>query len=136
MFKKIIGKLFKSEAEKAAERAAKEEEYFKRTSNKHYRPEDNKPKFSDDYFKSVDDDQPEKPKEQPKAQPTSEAKADRQKTTEQQAKSKQEKDKQKKTRRTTTMSNGVTIIDERDANLTGRKIFAPGEGEYVEYTEV
>ena len=37
--------------------------------------------------------------------------------------------------RTTTTSDGVTIIDQREPEQTNKKIFAPDEGEYVEYTE-
>ena len=36
-----------------ARRMAEEDEYFKRTSTKHYHEEE-KPKFKDDYFKSAD----------------------------------------------------------------------------------
>ena len=47
-------KIFRSSNEKAADRAArkaaKEEEYFRRTSTKNYRADD-KPNFSKDYFK-------------------------------------------------------------------------------------
>ena len=55
-------KIFRSDKEKAAERAArkaaKEEEYFRRTSQKHYRKEAPKPEeLGKDYFKSTDDEQ-------------------------------------------------------------------------------
>ncbi|MBQ9668581.1 MAG: DUF4834 family protein [Prevotella sp.] len=36
---------------------------------------------------------------------------------------------------TTRTSDGVTIIDRRPPEETEKKIFAPDEGEYVEYTE-
>ncbi len=36
---------------------------------------------------------------------------------------------------TTCTSDGVTIIDRRSPKETEKKIFAPDEGEYVEYTE-
>ena len=37
---------------------------------------------------------------------------------------------------TTRTSDGVTIIDRRSQEETNKKIFAPDEGEYVEYREV
>ena len=108
-------KIFRSDKEKAAERAArkaaKEEEYFRRTSQKHYRKEAPKPEdLGKDYFKSTDD-------EQTKAQ--AEAK--------------------KTARRETTSSDGVTIIDERqpvESAPKEKKIFDDSEGEYVEFEEV
>ena len=36
---------------------------------------------------------------------------------------------------TTRTSDGVTIIDRRSPEEANKKIFAPDEGEYVEYTE-
>jgi len=36
---------------------------------------------------------------------------------------------------TTRTSDGITIIDRRPPEETEKKIFAPDEGEYVEYTE-
>ena len=36
---------------------------------------------------------------------------------------------------TTRTSDGVTIIDRRSPEETQKKIFAPDEGEYVEFTE-
>jgi FtsZ-interacting cell division protein ZipA len=97
-------------AERAARKAAKEEEYFRRVSNKHYR-EDEKPKFKEDYFKGVDD-----------------------------AKEKKAEPKKETARRTTTSSDGVTIIDERQPTektaSKEKKIFDDSEGEYVEFEEV
>jgi len=37
--------------------------------------------------------------------------------------------------RTTKTDDGVTIIDQREPEEANKKIFAPGEGEYVEFTE-
>lgn len=38
-------------------------------------------------------------------------------------------------RRTTRTAEGFTIVDRRDPNKASKKIFAPDEGEYVEFTE-
>ena len=49
-------KMLKQAAEeREARRQAKEDAYFKRTSNKYYQREEDKPKFKDDYFKSSDE---------------------------------------------------------------------------------
>jgi hypothetical protein len=100
-------RIFRSNAEKAAERAARraaaEEEYFRRTSNKYYK-EDETPEFDKDYFKG-DGGQPGKRQEQ-------------------------------KTARRTTSSEGVTIIDSRGEQEAEKKIFSDGEGEYVDFVEV
>ena len=108
-------KIFQNDKEKAAERAArkaaKEEEYFRRTSQKHYRKEEKPDNFDKDYFKSSDAETA-KPKEEP------------QKST---------------VRRETTNSDGVTIIDERQTTekpTKEKKIFDDNEGEYVEFEEV
>ena len=97
-------------AERAARQAAKGEEYVRRVSTKHYR-EDERPKCKEDYFKGVDD-----------------------------AKEKKVEPKKETARRTTTSSDGVTIIDERQpAEKTAtkeKKIFDDSEGEYVEFEEV
>lgn len=102
-------RIFRSNAEKAAERAAKkaaaEEEYFRRTSKKYYR-EDEKPHFDKDYFKGTENTQ---------------GQAEGQKRT---------------TVRRTTTSDGVTIIDQREERKTDKKFFSEDEGEYVEFTEV
>ena len=46
-------KMLKQAADaREARRIAEEEEYFKRTSTKHYRKDEEAPKFKDDYFKS------------------------------------------------------------------------------------
>ena len=108
MFKKIFGKLFKS----VDDRAAEDEEYFKRTSNKYYKPDD-KPHFEKGYFDGTGEETMRK--------------------RQQEAAEKQKKRQQN--RRTTTTSEGITIIDDRDADEAKRKIFAHDEGEYVEYTE-
>ena len=101
-------KMLKQAAEaREARKQAEEDEYFKRTSNKHYYAEE-KPKFKEGYFKSAD-----KPKDKQK-----------------QAK------KETTTRRTTQTGSGVTIIDDRDEQKADRKIFESGEGEYVDYVEV
>ena len=106
-------KLFKKDeykqAKRAALKAAKEEEYFRRVSTKHYHEED-KVEFEKDYFKSKEEDA-----------------------------EKQAAEQQEKTTRRTTSSDGVTIIDERqptEAAPKEKKIFEDGEGEYVEFTEV
>ena len=106
-------KLFKKdeykEAKRAARKAAKEEEYFRRVSNKHYREEE-KVEFEKDYFKGKEDAQEQVAEQQ-----------------------------EKTTRRTTTSSDGVTIIDERqpaEPTPKEKKIFDDGEGEYVEFEEV
>ena len=39
------------------------------------------------------------------------------------------------TRRATRTSDGTTIIDQRSPDAANKKIFAPDEGEYVDYTE-
>ena len=98
-------KLFKT----AAERAAEDEEYFKRTSNKYYRKEV-KEDFDADYFKG-------------------------QTETVEQKRQKEERIRRENARRTTT-SSGVTIIDERDPHEAGRKIFSDGEGEYTDFEVV
>ena len=70
-----------------------------------------KPKFKEDYFKGVDD-----------------------------AKEKKAEPKKETARRTTTSSDGVTIIDERQPTektaSKEKKIFDDSEGEYVEFEEV
>ena len=98
-------------AERAARKAAKEEEYFRRTSQKHYRKEVKAEDFGKDYFKSTNDE-------------TAKGKQSEQKTT---------------ARRKTTSSDGVTIIDERQPTESApkeKKIFDDSEGEYVEFEEV
>ena len=103
-----IRKMLKQAAEaREARKQAEEDEYFKRTSNKHYYAEE-KPKFKEDYFKSAD------------------APQDKQR----------QKQKNTTTRRTMQTGSGVTIIDGRDEQQTDRKIFESGEGEYVEFEEV
>ena len=104
MLKKIFGKLFKS----VDDRAAEDEEYFKRTSNKYNKP-DEKPKFKEDYFKGTGEET---------------ARRLRQRAAE-----------KKNNRRTTTTSEGVTIIDDRDKDKVKRKIFTKDEGEYVDFSE-
>lgn len=108
-------KIFQNEKEKAAERAArkaaKEEEYFRRTSQKYYRREEKTAEFEKDYFKSTDSE-------------TAKPKEETQKST---------------VRRKTTNSDGVTIIDERQTTekpAKEKKIFDDNEGEYVEFEEV
>ena len=44
-------------------------------------------------------------------------------------------DRQSRQQTTTRTADGVTIIDRRSQEETQKKIFAPDEGEYVEYTE-
>ena len=107
-------KLFRKNEYKAAERAARKaakEEEFRRVSTRHYREEEKEPEFDKDYFKGKEDT--------------------REKETEQQKET---------ARRTTTSSDGVTIIDERQpAEKTAtkeKKIFDDSEGEYVEFEEV
>lgn len=98
-------------AERAARKAAKEEEYFRRTSQKHYRKEQKPEDFGNDYFKSTN------------------AEATNTKQTEQ----------KNTARREATSSDGVTIIDERQPRKTDSKkeqIFDDSEGEYVEFEEV
>ena len=98
-------------AERAARKAAKEEEYFRRVSTRHYREDEKEPEFDKDYFKGKEDTQEEKTEQQKET-----------------------------ARRTTTSSDGVTIIDERQpAEKTAtkeKKIFDDSEGEYVEFEEV
>ena len=101
--------LKKAQEEREARRMAEEDAYFKRTSTKNYREEDEGPKFKDDYFKSAEG----QPKKQTRQQP-------QQETT---------------TRRTTT-DGGVTIIDDRGRQQSDRKIFDDNEGEYVDFEEV
>lgn len=101
-------KILKQAADaREARRIAEEEEYFKRTSTKHYRKAETEdtPKFRDDYFKSSAH---EEPKQKPQQETTA--------------------------RRTTQTDSGVTIIDDRGG--TDRKIFNDSEGEYVEFEEV
>ena len=100
----------KAAEEREARKQAKEDEYFKRTSTKNYRKDEEAPKFDKDYFKSKE----EAPTDQPK----------------------QESQKKATTRRTTTTDSGVTIIDDRGDHKTDRKIFNDNEGEYVEFEEV
>lgn len=105
-FKKIL----KQAAEaREARRIAEEDEYFKRTSTKHYRgaEEDENPKFHKDYFKSS---APEEPKQKPQQETTA--------------------------RRTMQTDSGVTIIDDRGGKQADRKIFDDSEGEYVEFEEI
>jgi uncharacterized protein YxeA len=104
--KKMIRKMAD---EREARRQAEEDEYFKRTSNKYYKPDD-KPKFKDDYFKSA-----ETPKDK------GESNSRQEETT---------------TRRTVETSDGVRIIDDRRNKPSDRKIFDESEGEYVDYVEV
>jgi len=47
----------------------------------------------------------------------------------------QQSQQQSTQRRTTRTAEGFTIVDRRDPNKTSKKIFAPDEGEYVEFTE-
>lgn len=95
---------------RAQRKAEEEKEYFRRTSQKYYKPEEKK--FDNDYFKSADEG---KPKQKPQQKPE-------QKTT---------------TRRTVDMSSGVTVIDDRDTTQqSNRKIFDDGEGEYIEFEEI
>ena len=141
----FIKKFFNKIREAHEERQyRKEEEYFKRTSTKNYRPEEEKPKFSDDYFKSSDDEavrkerearereareqaarqmSGEQPQEQPKENPR------------QQAAAEEQEEKPREARRTE-YSNGITIIDDRDLSQANRKIFSSNEGEYTEFEEV
>ena len=86
-------KMLKQAAEaREARKQAEEDEYFKRTSNKHYYAEE-KPKFKEGYFKSAD------------------APQDKQR----------QKQKNTTTRRTMQTGSGVTIIDGRDEQQTDRK---------------
>lgn len=108
-------KLFRSTQQKAAERAArkaaKEEEYFRRTSQKNYR-RDEKPQFDKNYFRS--------------AEQAKEAKA-------------RKKAEKEAARRNTASSDGVTIIDERQPMASTpkeKKIFHDNEGEYVDFEEL
>ena len=107
--RKIRNMMKKAQEEHIARKMAEEDEYFKRTSTKNYRPDDETPKFKDDYFKSTG-----------KQEKFYTRKQTEQKTT---------------THRTTT-DGGVTIIDGRDGQRTDRKIFDDNEGEYVEFEEV
>jgi len=106
---------FRQAAEaRAARKQAEEDEYFKRTSTKNYRKEEKGPQFDKDYFKGTE------------GKPTD---SDRQRQEQQQ---RQETDR----RRTTQAADGVTIIDDRNAQKADRKIFDDSEGEYVEFEEV
>jgi hypothetical protein len=119
-------KLFQSSrdraVENAARKAAKEEEYFRRTANKYYYKEE-KAEFGKDYFKSTDGQSG-----QATGQATDGARArdNRQAST-------ADTDT---ARRRTTSSEGVTIIDERQRQKAEKKIFEDNEGEYVEFEEV
>jgi hypothetical protein len=132
MFKKIFGKIFNSE-----DKAAREEEYFKRTSNKRYKKEET-PQFSDDYFKSTDSPEEQNRDWHKKANENEQQQA-RQQTQQQeqarQAKPESEEESQS-TARKTEMSDGTTIIDDRDTSSVNRKIFAPTEGEYTDFEVV
>ena len=130
MLKKIFGKIFKS----ADERAAEDEEYFKRTANKNYRPDEDKPKFADDYFKSSDDAGEKKEQQGPAWQKRREQREQAKAGNSQQQASTEEENTEAQFKKTY-MGNGITIIDQRDSSHAGRKIFAPTEGEYVEFTE-
>ena len=100
-------KMLKQAAEaREARRLAVEEEYFKRTSTKHYGREEEAPKFKDDYFKSSNTEG--RPKQKPRQEP----------------------------RRTMQTDSGVTIIDGRGNQQAERKIFNDDEGEYVDFEEV
>ena len=109
MLKKLFGKLFKS----VDERAAEDEEYFKRTSNKYYKSDDT-PVFEKGYFDGTGGQTMHKRRQED---------AEREK-------------RRKENRRTTTTTEGITIIDDRDANEVKRKIFKNDEGEYVEFDVV
>ena len=100
-------KMLKQAADaREARRIAEEEEYFKRTSTKHYWKDEEAPKFKDDYFKSSNTEG--RPKQKPRQEP----------------------------RRTTQTDSGVTIIDGRGNQQAERKIFNDNEGEYVEFEEI
>ena len=61
-------KMLKQAADaREARRMAEEEEYFKRTSTKHYWKDEEAPKFKDDYFKSSNTEG--KPKQKPRQEP-------------------------------------------------------------------
>lgn len=47
----------------------------------------------------------------------------------------QQSQEQSSQHRTTRTAEGFTIVDRRDPNKASKKIFAPDEGEYVEFTE-
>ena len=97
-----------------------DEETFKRMADKHYRGK-NDPNFDKDYFRS--------------------AGSSRSGGSSQGSGSSQSGgfgrggENQEQAKRTTTTSDGVTIIDERPDDER-RKIFNDGEGEYVDYQEV
>ena len=84
-----------------------DEETFKRMSDKYYSSKNKEDvKFDDDYFKGRG----------------------------WQGKNGQ-KQQQNNQQRTTRTADGVTIVDRRDPNEAGKKIFSKDEGEYVEFTE-
>lgn len=104
-------KLKQAADERAARKQAKEDEYFKRTSNKYYQ-KDSTPQFKDDYFKTQEEE-PKPEKEQVK-----------------------HKKKESAARHTVNTGSGVTIIDDRNTQKSDRKIFDDNEGEYVDFVEV
>jgi hypothetical protein len=123
-------KLFQSSrdraVENAARKAAKEEEYFRRTANKYYYKEE-KAEFGKDYFKSTDEQSGQATGQATgKATDGARARDNRQAST-------ADTDT---ARRRTTSSEGVTIIDERQRQKAEKKIFEDNEGEYVEFEEV
>ena len=139
----FIKKLFEKLREAHQERKyQKEEEYFKRTSNKYYRPDDeDKPKFSDDYFKSSDDEATRKEREQREQEAREQV--ERRVKGEQPGSGQSgsyrsggnDATEEQPDERRMKFSNGITIIDERDPSRVQRKIFAPNEGEYTEFEE-
>jgi hypothetical protein len=133
----FIKKFFRKLKEAHEERKyRKDEEYFKRTSNKYYRPEeDEKPQFSEDYFKSSDNEATRKQHEELERKAREQAKR--------QVQGEQPMDEPKQSTgndsndpRRMRFSNGVTIIDDRDPSYADRKIFSSNEGEYTEFEEV
>lgn len=98
----------------AAQRAMEDEEAFKRMSDKHYRHRKSSgAAFDEDYFKTT------------KSQSAGCSDS---------FDSQYDTAKEQSQARTTTTSEGVTIIDERSRNER-KKIFADNEGEYVTFTE-
>ena len=130
--KKFFGKLKEAHEER---KFRKDEEYFKRTSNKYYRPEEeDKPQFSEDYFKSSDDEATRKEREQREQEAREKVKRQVRGEDPIDESTGNQKEEPWDTRHMK-FSNGVTIIDDRDPSKAERKIFAPNEGEYTEFEE-
>ncbi len=90
-----------------------DEETVRRMSEKHYKGEDDGPKFEKDYFKGSGQQGQYRPKQNSQNQ-------------------KQQKHDQQ---RTATTREGITIIDNRSNEESQRKIFEKDEGEYVDFVE-